>query len=91
MDAVGKTLLAVYEKGVLRPLEPLSLQENQQVKVMIEEASSNPLDAWIDHEYYATHPLCQEPAPNLEEVRRALSKISGTLSDAIRADRDHRG
>jgi hypothetical protein len=30
------------------------------------------------------------PAPSLEEVRRALSKIPGNLSDDIRAERESR-
>jgi len=33
---MGKTIYAVYEHGVLRPLEPLNLQESQQLKVTFE-------------------------------------------------------
>ena len=38
-----ETVLAVYEKGVLRPLEPLQLKEQQQVyiQVMPKEAAED--------------------------------------------------
>jgi hypothetical protein len=32
-----------------------------------------------------------EPEPTLEEVRRLLSGISGSLSDAVREEREARG
>jgi predicted DNA-binding antitoxin AbrB/MazE fold protein len=34
-----KQLQAVYKNGVLQPLEPLSLEEMQQVKVTITDSS----------------------------------------------------
>jgi predicted DNA-binding antitoxin AbrB/MazE fold protein len=34
--AMATTVLAVYEKGQLRPLHPLPLKEGQQVQVTIE-------------------------------------------------------
>ena len=86
-----RTLTAVYENGVLRPLEPLTLSEHQQVSVTVSELSGDPADAWIDHEYMATVDAIQEAEPTLEEVRQALSKIPGNLSDDIRAERDSRG
>ena len=49
--AMGIHLEAVYEQGVLRPLEPLALAEHQRVHVTVEErmspaagASDQPLD-----------------------------------------------
>ena len=32
---MSETVLAVYEKGVLRPLEPLQLKEQQQVYIQV--------------------------------------------------------
>jgi hypothetical protein len=32
-----------------------------------------------------------EPAPSLEEVLRITAKISGSLTDAVRAEREARG
>ncbi len=82
-----KTLQAVYENGVLRPLEPLPLEEHQRVTVTV----SDPAEQWLDHEYMER--LRQDvatmgPAPRLEDVRHALSKIPGKLSDDIRAERE---
>jgi len=84
-----KTLQAVYENGVLRPLEPLSLKEHQQVVVTV----SDPAEGWLDHEYMEKvrkDVAAMGPAPSLEAVREALSKIPGNLSDDIRAEREGR-
>jgi len=86
-----RKLAAVYENGVLRPLEPLPLQERQQGTVTVEETPGDPADAWLDHEYHAAVDAMQEAEPTREEVRAALSTIRGTLSEAVRAERDARG
>jgi predicted DNA-binding antitoxin AbrB/MazE fold protein len=85
-----QTLNAVYENGVLRPLEPLDLQEHQQVTLTVAEISDDPLDAYIDHEYLAELNAVSEREPTLEEVRRLLSTSPGNWSDDIRAERDAR-
>jgi predicted DNA-binding antitoxin AbrB/MazE fold protein len=84
-----KTLQAVYENGVLRPLEPLPLKEHERVMVTV----SDPIERWLDHEYtekVKRDVAAMGPAPSLEEVRKALSKIPGKLSDDIRAKREGR-
>ena len=84
-----KTLKAVYENGVLRPLEDLVLKEHQEVTITV----SDPIDRWIDHEYMEQvkkEVASMGPAPTREEVRQALSTIPGNLSDDIRAERDSR-
>jgi len=86
-----KTLSAVYENGVLRPLESLPLEEHQLVRVTVSDASDDSADSWLDHEYMASVAAIQESEPTLEEVRQILSKIPGNLSDDIRAERDSRG
>jgi predicted DNA-binding antitoxin AbrB/MazE fold protein len=86
-----KTLSAVYENGVLRPLESLPLEEHQLVRVTVSDAADDSIDAWLDHEYMASVEAIQESEPTLEEVRLILSKIPGNLSDDIRAERDSRG
>jgi predicted DNA-binding antitoxin AbrB/MazE fold protein len=71
-----KTVQAVYEKGVLHPLEPLPLAERQQVTVTI--ADAHPLlaspEAWAE---------AARDDVGLDEVRRALSTIRGSLSEAV--------
>lgn len=86
-----RTLSAVYEKGVLRPLEPLDLQESQRVSITISDTPEDLLDDLLDHEYMAAIDAIDEPEPTLEEVRAALSKIPGNLSDDVRAEREARG
>lgn len=84
-----KTLQAVYENGVLRPLEPLSLKEHQQVMVTV----SDPAEQWLDHAYLEKvrkTVALQEPAPALDEILKNLSKIPGKLSDDIRGEREAR-
>ena len=86
---MSKTVTAVYENGVLRPLEPLALKEHQRVTVSV----SDPVEPWLDHEYMERvrkDVAGMGPAPSLEEVRKALSKIPGKLSDDIRAEREGR-
>jgi predicted DNA-binding antitoxin AbrB/MazE fold protein len=86
-----KRLSAVYENGILRPLEPLPLKEHQRVSVTVPDVLEDRADAWLDHEYMASVDAIQEVEPTLEEVRRVLSKIPGNLSNDIRVERDSRG
>ena len=83
-----KTLQAVYKDGVLHPLEALPLEERQQVTVTITDVT-----AGQDVAGYFTHEEWAEAAHDdvtLGEVRRALSTISGSLSEAVIALRQER-
>ena len=40
-SAVAEMITAIYEKGVLRPLEPLHLRESQRVRIQIETEESS--------------------------------------------------
>ena len=84
-----KTVQAVYEDGVLRPLEPIPLEERQEVTVTISDQGYIPRD----------HPLLASPEEwaeaaadeiSLDEVRRALSTIRGSLSEAVIEERRDR-
>jgi hypothetical protein len=84
-----KTVQAVYENGVLHPMEPLLLRERQQVTVTISDAPNIP----------PNHPLLVSPEEwsnaahddiGLDEVRRALSTIHGSLSEAVLEERRER-
>ena len=79
-------LKAVYENGVLRPLEPVPLREQQEVTLIISEAGEQLLDA----EFLETCRADADPSVSLQAVRDALAKIPGTLTDDIRAERDER-
>jgi predicted DNA-binding antitoxin AbrB/MazE fold protein len=83
-----KTVQAVYEGGVLRPLEPIPLEDHQEVTVTISDGDNIPRE----------HPLLASPDEwaivnddiSLEEVRRALSTIHGSLSATIIDERRDR-
>src|SRR5712692_5398384 len=73
---------AVYEQGMLRPLEPLPLEEHQRVTLTVSDVSEDPLASMIDHaliERARKEVGAIGQIPSLEEVQRILSKIPGSL------------
>ena len=84
-----KRLQAVYKNGVLQPLESLPLEDKQQVTVII----TDPTTVGQDVTGYFSPEEWAEAAHDdisLDEVRRALSTISGSRSDAVIALRQER-
>lgn len=84
-----RRLQAVYADGVLQPLEALPLVDKQQVTVTI----TDPTTVGQDVAGYFSPEEWEEAAHDdvsLDEVRRALSTISGSLSDAVIALRQER-
>ncbi|MGD0435620.1 MAG: antitoxin family protein [Bryobacteraceae bacterium] len=83
---------AVYENGVLRPLQPLDLREHERVLVSVVKneapGRSNLAVEYIENIKRELKDAA--PGPGLEEVRRRLSKISGSMADEIVADRGDR-
>jgi Uncharacterized protein conserved in archaea len=71
---------AVFENGVLRPLESLPLAEREHVRVTVSRATS---DEWLDLEFMDAAAVSGDPAVTLEQVRIALAKIRGRMDDAI--------
>jgi predicted DNA-binding antitoxin AbrB/MazE fold protein len=78
-----KKVQAVYENGVLHPLEPLLLGERQRVTVTISEVPPNHPSLISPDEWSAA----ALDDISLDEVRRALSSIRGSLSQAVREER----
>ena len=84
-----RNLKAVYENGVLRPLEPLPFREKELVTVTVSNGTGVP-EELVDSDFLAD---CQELADDrvtLEQVRAALSKIPGSMAEQIIRDRDDR-
>ena len=80
---------AVYENGVLRPLQPLALKEHERVVVSV----ATPAEPSRDVEYVERLKKELEhegPAPELEEVRRRLAKIPDSMAEFIIAQRGER-
>jgi predicted DNA-binding antitoxin AbrB/MazE fold protein len=78
---------AIYENGVLKLLEPVSLRDQERVKVTIsklEDVTENLLDS----EFVESCRHHAKDAPSLEDVRQALSVIPGTLAKDFRLERD---
>ena len=86
-----KQVDAVYERGVLRPLEPLSLAESQRVTLTI----SDPVAGRSRRDTEFLERVRAEVAamphiPALEQVQQALSKIPGSLTEDFSAEREDR-
>ncbi len=80
-------LEAIYQSGVLRPLQQLDLRENQRVAVTVSDITD---EDWLDADY---HRFCEEkadPTVSLAEVRQSLSAIRGSLTADFIAEREER-
>ena len=85
-----KTIQAVYEQGVLRPLEPIALEDQQEVTVTISDETKIARD---HHTLLASPEEWASAAGDdvsLDEVRRALSSIPSSLSETIIDERRDR-
>jgi predicted DNA-binding antitoxin AbrB/MazE fold protein len=83
-----RNLQAVYENGVLRPLEPLDLREHQVVSVQITDAAAT--EPWLDTDCLDASAAVADDSVSLEEVRAALAKIPGSLTADFIAEREER-
>ena len=86
-----KTFEAVYENGLLRPLESLRLAEHQRVSLTIDQVVA-PLadDDLLDHELLCSLEGEQFPQVTLEQVRAALAKLPGSMTTDFVAEREER-
>ena len=86
---MGKTFEAVYENGVLRPLETLAISNMQHVLVTISgvPATAPDVAGYFEPEEWEA---AKHDDIGLDEVRRALMSIQGSLADAIIASREER-
>jgi predicted DNA-binding antitoxin AbrB/MazE fold protein len=84
-----KQIEAIYENGVLRPLEPLDLDESQRVTITIADDGEGE-EALFDPAFTRWCAEQSHNAPSLEEVRQALAKIRGSMADVVIAERDER-
>ena len=84
---------AVYENGVLRPLEPLPLEEHQRVRVTISSISGDSLASLVDQSFLEQARKEVAAAgyiPTHEEVREMTASDVGSWSEAIIAEREER-
>jgi predicted DNA-binding antitoxin AbrB/MazE fold protein len=84
-----RNLKAVYENGVLRPLEALPFREKEIVNVTVSDSAAPP-DELVDSEFLADCQTLADDTVTLEQVRAALAKIPGSMAEQIIRDRDDR-
>lgn len=84
-----KTIEAVYENGMLRPLEALPISDRQHVLVTISDVpvTASDVAGYFEPEEWEA---AKHDDISLDEVRRALASILGSLADAVIASREER-
>lgn len=84
-----KTFEAVYEDGVLKPTEALAVPDHSRLIVTIvdESAMSSDPSLYFSPEEWER---AKTDSVTLADVRRALSSIDGSLSDAVVESRAER-
>ena len=78
---------AIFEDGVLRPLEKLSLRQKQRVVLRIDETPDR-ADELEDNGFLEYCRAEGDPNVTLAEVREALVVIPGSMTAACPAERD---
>lgn len=76
---------AIFMNGVLRPLTPLHLREEEQVTLRVSRESG--LAEWEDADCYETCNQNIDESITLEQVQQALAKIPGSLTADFIAER----
>lgn len=77
---------AIYENGVLRPLGPLALKESQTVRLLIAASGPARIDGGL-LERAKAEVAASPGGPTLDEIRRRLSVIPGSMADIVAAER----
>ena len=83
-----RKLQAVYEHGVLRPVEPLRLNERELVTVIILDDRISEVE--LQFEPPSRFEALADHSMSLETVRKALSKIPESLDADLFAERNQR-
>lgn len=81
---------AIYEQGVLRPLQSLNLKNLERVRVSVSSGSNVAGDEIADQTllcYARTRVSGLARVPTIEEVRAGLSAIKGSMAEFISEER----
>jgi predicted DNA-binding antitoxin AbrB/MazE fold protein len=97
-EGMNTILTAVYEEGMLKPLQPLTLPEHSRVRLQIIEAEENDGAGRVETALIAAgliKPLDPPPdLPHISEERLAeiadRYAVGGALSEVIIAEREGR-
>jgi predicted DNA-binding antitoxin AbrB/MazE fold protein len=88
-----KQVEAVYENGVLRPLEPVLLEEQQRVTVLITDGPTAPARSYLDVQYMEAirrEVEALEHIPSREEILEITTKDPTSWADSIIGEREER-
>jgi len=88
-----KQVDAIYENGMLRPLEPLPLAEYQHVRITIVAMEDGPLASIVDNDFLERarkEVAAAKHIPTLEEVQRLTADDPTSWAEAIIAAREDR-
>ena len=79
---------AIFEHGVLKPLDPLDLEEDEVVSLSIEKLTEN--EGVDDGEDFPL--IAEDGDPNItwEQVQAVLAKLPNSLSEDFDRERDER-
>ncbi len=80
MAKISGFIEAIYQDGVLKPLEKLDLPENEKVKIFIAR----------EPKWFESLPLPSETPKSLEEINTMLSSIKTSLARTIIEEREER-
>ena len=90
---MAKHIEVIYTHGIFRPTVPLELEfaEGQHLTLILLEngAEREPFAEDEDLRKWCAE-RAGEQVPSLEDVRRTLSKIPGSMADVVIAERDER-
>jgi predicted DNA-binding antitoxin AbrB/MazE fold protein len=75
---------AIYENGLLRPLVPLNIPDQERVSVTVE---TDNCDDWLDRDALRLADAEGDPTVSLQDVRRRLQAIPGNFAESIIAER----
>lgn len=79
---------AVYENGVFRPLEPVSLKDAEHVTLTISDPAAGHSRRDLDIVERARKEVAAfGKVPSIEELRSALAVIPGNLSEDVIRER----
>lgn len=86
---MARSFEAVYENGVLRLLENLPITNMQRVLVTISDVPATAADVagYFEPEEWEA---AKHDDIELDEVRRALASVPGSLADAVITSREER-
>ncbi|MGH7138077.1 MAG: antitoxin AF2212-like protein [Pirellulales bacterium] len=90
---MSKPFQAIFELGVLKPLEPLSLAEHEVVTLIVANGDGATTidvqldDGIIDHDALAIAEREGDAGISLEQLHELLKSIPGSMSDTVIEER----